>query len=88
MHLRMGKACNGASGVLLQIESDEDVLWKPDVRETDEQIGARGRRLMAWLMQRPESVIALVSHSGFLRCTSRCFGLDAAAGVRDEMHRK
>lgn len=63
------------------------MLWKPDVRETDEQIGARGQRLMAWLMQRPESVIALVSHSGFLRCTSRSFGLDAAPVVQDEMHR-
>ena len=69
------------------MESDEDVLWQADVRETDEQIGARGQRLMAWLMQRPEGVIALVSHSGFLRCTSRCFGAEAAPVVRDEMHR-
>ena len=71
----------------LQIESNEDVLWKANARETDEQIGARGQRLMAWLMQRPESVIALVSHSGFLRCTSRRFGLDAAPVVQEEMHR-
>ena len=63
------------------------MLWEPDVRETDEEISVRGQRLMAWLMRRPESVIALVSHSGFLRCTSRSFGLDAAPIVKDEMHR-
>ena len=36
---------------LAQIESDEDVLWKADERETDEEIGARGTRFFEWLMQ-------------------------------------
>ena len=70
-----------------QIESDEDILWERDVRETDAQIAERGLRLMAWIMARPESVIALVSHSGFLRCTGRQFGLDSAPVIQDAMHR-
>ncbi len=38
-------------------------------------------------LQRPEGVIAVVSHSGFLRCTSRQFAHDAASIVKDELHR-
>ena len=38
-------------------------------------------------LQRPEGVIAVVSHSGFLRCTSRQFAHDAAPIVKDELHR-
>ncbi len=38
-------------------------------------------------LQRPEGVIAVVSHSGFLRCTSRQFAHNAAPIVKDELHR-
>ena len=37
--------------------------------------------------QRPEGVIAVVAHSGFLRCTSHQYALDAAGIVKDELHR-
>jgi hypothetical protein len=47
---------SGAGGV--QVEADEDVLWKPDERETDEEIAARGARFFQWLMQaRPRGAV-------------------------------
>jgi hypothetical protein len=42
---------------------------------------------MCATLQRPEGVIAVVAHSGFLRCSSRQYGLDAAGIVKDELHR-
>ena len=35
----------------MQVEADEDVLWKLDERETDDEIAARGARFFQWLMQ-------------------------------------
>ena len=32
----------------LQIKNDEDVLWGPDVIETDESVVARGMNLFDW----------------------------------------
>lgn len=32
----------------MQIESDEDVLWKANVRETNEEVAARGLKFMNW----------------------------------------
>ena len=37
--------------LIAQIEDDEDVHWKADERETDEEIGARGERFFQSLMQ-------------------------------------
>ena len=33
-----------------QIESDEDVLWKENIRETKEEVAARGAKFMNWLI--------------------------------------
>ena len=33
---------------LLQIESEEDNLWRADVRESEEEIFARGLEFMKW----------------------------------------
>ena len=30
----------------MQIETDADVMWKPDVRETDAEIAERGYRFL------------------------------------------
>lgn len=30
------------------MESDEDILWKADVRETKEEVAARGMTFMKW----------------------------------------
>nr|AFK36444.1 unknown [Lotus japonicus] len=51
------------------IESDEDVWWEADVRETKEELAARGQKFMNWLWTREEKEIAIVTHSGFLSHT-------------------
>jgi len=33
---------------VLQMESDEDVLWVPDVRETFESLAERGMKFIEW----------------------------------------
>ncbi|KAF5185210.1 hypothetical protein FRX31_025203, partial [Thalictrum thalictroides] len=32
------------------VESDEDILWKADVREKNEELGARGMKFIDWNM--------------------------------------
>jgi hypothetical protein len=48
----MGYCCNGViihvCSCLSQIENDEDVLWKPDVREANESVAARGMKFIDW----------------------------------------
>jgi hypothetical protein len=41
----------------LQIENDDDVLWKPDVRETDGSVAARGMKFIDWYF----SFLSLIS---------------------------
>ena len=48
------------SMLCLQVETEEDVLWTPDVREAPEDIKHRGMQFILWLMQRPEQHIAVV----------------------------
>ena len=67
---------------MTQIETEEDELWGPDFREEKEQIKARGLRFMQWLMTRPESRIAVVSHSSFLFFTMANFGWHASSLVQ------
>ncbi|GAB4852477.1 hypothetical protein Ancab_016691, partial [Ancistrocladus abbreviatus] len=55
------------------IESDDDNLWMPDVRESDEDLAARGMKFMSWLWTRKEKEIAVVTHSAFLFHTLREF---------------
>ncbi|OWM71357.1 hypothetical protein CDL15_Pgr011486 [Punica granatum] len=57
-----------------QIESNDDILWKPDHRETPEEIAARGVKFMNWLKARPEKEIAVVTHSVFLLHVLNTFG--------------
>ncbi|CAM9576038.1 unnamed protein product [Pylaiella littoralis] len=52
------------------LKDDEDVYYDSlgDGRETNEAVASRGRELLAWLKDRPETNIAVVSHSAFLMC--------------------
>lgn len=34
--------------IFIQIESDDDVLWEADVRETKDAVAARGMNFMNW----------------------------------------
>ncbi|XP_024026621.1 phosphoglycerate mutase-like protein 1 [Morus notabilis] len=67
------------------IENDEDILWKPDVRETNEEVAARGLKFLNWLWTREEREIAIVSHSGFLYHTLSKFGDDCHPTVKSEI---
>ncbi|XXG56745.1 hypothetical protein AAC387_Pa03g4079 [Persea americana] len=67
------------------IESEEDVLWKADVRETIEEVGARGMKFIEWLWTRKEKEIAVVTHSGFLFHTLKLFGNDCHPLIKEEI---
>ncbi|XP_048134828.1 phosphoglycerate mutase-like protein 1 isoform X2 [Rhodamnia argentea] len=69
------------------IESDEDILWKADVRETKEELAARGIKFLNWLWTRKEKEIAVVTHSGFLFHTLTTFGEDCHPSVKTEISR-
>ncbi|CAD5193862.1 unnamed protein product [Musa acuminata subsp. malaccensis] len=67
------------------IENDEDILWKADVREANEEVAARGVKFINWLWTRKEKEIAIVSHSGFLFHTLQMFGGDCHPIVKEEI---
>ncbi|CAI9104158.1 OLC1v1002783C1 [Oldenlandia corymbosa var. corymbosa] len=67
------------------IESDEDTLWKPDVRETTEELASRGMNFFNWLLTRKEKEIAVVTHSGFLFHTLTALGNDCHPLVKKEV---
>ncbi|KAM7470568.1 hypothetical protein LguiA_008751 [Lonicera macranthoides] len=67
------------------IESDEDVLWKENIRETKEEVAARGAKFLNWLWTRKEKEIAIVTHSGFLFHTLGAFGNDCHPSVKNEI---
>ncbi|KAJ0085687.1 hypothetical protein Patl1_08715 [Pistacia atlantica] len=51
------------------IESEDDILWKAEVRESHEEVAARGMKFLKWLWTRQEKEIAIVSHGIFLQQT-------------------
>ncbi|XP_017249413.2 phosphoglycerate mutase-like protein 1 isoform X2 [Daucus carota subsp. sativus] len=67
------------------IENEDDVLWKADVREKNEEVAARGKKFLDWLWTRKEKEIAVVTHSGFLVHTLREFGDDCHPSIKSEM---
>ncbi|CAI8599918.1 unnamed protein product [Vicia faba] len=67
------------------VESDDDILWKPDIREKNEEVAARGLKFLEWLWTRKEKEIAVVTHSGFLFHTLSAFGNDCHPNVKSEI---
>ncbi|KAI4367166.1 hypothetical protein MLD38_022934 [Melastoma candidum] len=67
------------------VESDEDILWKADIREANEELAARGLRFINWLWTRKEKEIAVVTHNGFLFHTLRSFGSDCHPSIKSEI---
>ncbi|XP_062176591.1 LOW QUALITY PROTEIN: phosphoglycerate mutase-like protein 1 [Alnus glutinosa] len=67
------------------IETDEDILWKADIRETKEEVASRGLKFMNWLWTRKEKEIAIVTHSGLLFHTLSSFGNDCHPVVKSEI---
>ncbi|XP_022146854.1 phosphoglycerate mutase-like protein 1 isoform X3 [Momordica charantia] len=66
------------------IEHNEDILWKPDIRDTRVEVAARGLKFLKWLLIRKEKEIAVVSHSGFLFYSLHAFGNDSHPFIKNE----
>ncbi|KAH9621596.1 hypothetical protein KSS87_014680 [Heliosperma pusillum] len=69
----------------LLIESDEDILWMENKRETAEEVAERGMKFIKWLWSRREKEIAIVTHSGFLFHTLSAFGNDCHQIVKNDI---
>ncbi|PRW45389.1 phosphoglycerate mutase 1 isoform X2 [Chlorella sorokiniana] len=69
------------------IESDEDVLWQLEHRETHDEIRRRGVLFVQWLMGRSERELAVVGHSSMLFFMCSAFGHAAAPTVQGELHK-
>ncbi|KAI4294926.1 hypothetical protein MLD38_032406 [Melastoma candidum] len=67
------------------VESDEDILWKADIREANEELAERGRQFLSWLWTRREKEIAVVTHSGFLFHMLSTFGNDCHPLIKTEI---
>tara|TARA_Y100000768_G_scaffold131128_1_gene97497 strand:- start:389 stop:760 length:372 start_codon:yes stop_codon:yes gene_type:complete len=48
------------------LESDTDVLWQPDQRETLESLNERINQMIEYVRSRNETHIAIIGHSSFL----------------------
>lgn len=70
------------------LESENDTLWEPTERESREALRTRIWVFLKWLYVRPERHIAVVSHAGFLRNMSRCFGEGMDSAVQEELHKE
>ncbi|RDY06752.1 Phosphoglycerate mutase-like protein 1, partial [Mucuna pruriens] len=68
-----------------QIDSNEDTLWKADIRETKEELAARGLKFMNWLGTIKEKEIAIVTHRAFLFHTLSAFGNYSHPLVKKEL---
>ncbi|GMI90625.1 hypothetical protein like AT1G58280 [Hibiscus trionum] len=67
------------------IESDDDVLWKPEAREPIEEVAVRGMKFFTWLFSRKEKEIAIVTHRGFLYNSLAAFGGDCHPSLKTEL---
>lgn len=69
------------------VKHEDDMHWKADHRESDEVIARRGIEFLHWISNRPETEIAVVSHSGFLHSMLSNFGETGSDSVRNDMQR-
>ncbi|CAM9669541.1 unnamed protein product, partial [Heterosigma akashiwo] len=70
-----------------ELVHDEEVFYT-DERESAEHCNERAVRFLEWLNSRPEQVIAVVTHSHFLRQLFRQFGQAVTYDDREELQRK
>lgn len=68
-----------------EVKTEEDTLWHATKRETPEELFTRARTFVKWLLDRPESQIAVVSHSNFIFHMYRLFGTDCSKIIREEI---
>lgn len=68
-----------------EVSTDEDTWWHDTHRENAQELFARARTFVRWLLDRPESRIAVVSHSSFIFHMCHLFGSDCSELVRKEI---
>jgi len=66
--------------------SEQDELWK-DTREPPAEVIQRGVDMVKWLATRPETEIAVVAHSSYLKHLFRAFGEQIEESDQKMMHR-
>ncbi|XP_040971840.1 phosphoglycerate mutase-like protein 1, partial [Gossypium hirsutum] len=64
------------------MDGEEDSMWNPDFRESEEEMAARMGLLMNWLWTRPEKEIVIVSHGIMLQHILDRLGNDCHPSVR------
>ncbi|XP_012449103.1 phosphoglycerate mutase-like protein 1 [Gossypium raimondii] len=64
------------------MDGEEDNMWNPDFRESEEEMAARMGLLMNWLWTRPEQEIVIVSHGIMLQHILYRLGNDCHQSVR------
>jgi broad specificity phosphatase PhoE len=69
------------------IEPNEDALWVAGKAEGEASVGQRGRQFLQFLMSRPETNIAVVTHSALLWFTLVGCGNECAKPVRESLQR-
>ncbi|KAK9840535.1 hypothetical protein WJX84_011900, partial [Apatococcus fuscideae] len=69
------------------IQYQQDTLYDTKRVESEHSVQHRGTLLLQWLLARPESSIAVVTHHGFLGWSLSSFGHECAPAVGDQMHR-
>ena len=73
-----------------EVVDDEDKLWGT-MNESNDEMCERAHRFMEWIMRRPETHIAVVTHSAFMAAMLREFGATDQLGcherVKQETHR-
>ena len=69
------------------IDSEDDPRWEAGRVESESLVVVRGFDFLNWVMQRPETNIAVVTHSAFLWFTLTCFGNEFARPVRENLQR-
>ncbi|KAG8898018.1 hypothetical protein FRC01_011066, partial [Tulasnella sp. 417] len=54
--------------------TEEDLLWKPDVRETNKERDTRVRQVFDKILQTDDTYIAIVAHGGIIQSSLRVVG--------------
>ncbi|GMI91033.1 hypothetical protein like AT1G09935 [Hibiscus trionum] len=67
------------------MDGEEDSMWNPDVRESEEEMAARMVLFMEWLWTRPEQEIVIVSHGIILQHILYVLGNDCHPTVRSAL---
>jgi broad specificity phosphatase PhoE len=60
--------------------TENDDAWKPFHRESWADIQTRVARFLAWLVQRPESCVAVVSHGVWIETLLRAYAPEVLEG--------